>query len=394
MEPRNGVRTLIILLFGICSLSAPALAETVLFSAGQGQISSVGVLSITQDLRGNLYFGTDNGLSFYDGTWNITHMTLGDTRWGLLSDQVEALAFDDQGQLWIGYPDGLQILEGNSFVTVDDQQMLKSLDIHELLRRDGEMWIASGNSGVHRYTDGVWRWFQPGGSEGFGCNYVTSMATDPATDTLYIACNEGIWFTNGTGDTVTFSPLVIPGLVPRSVEGIRTDPFGGIYIFNSSTVLHYSEDGGAVTTVAPGTFMGVFITDLGTDPDRTLWIATNYGIYAWENGVEEHLDASSGIMNNGVKKIYIDSDDRLWFVTPENVGYFTITRKTGGNGSPIPITVFSIPTVPSPGPTPIPSITPSLSFTEIQEVPTPAPSGPFANLLDTILGYFGQLFHR
>ena len=383
---------LCILLCGVLVLSAPAMAGIVLFTAGSDQISSVGVLNIAQDPQGNLYFGTDNGLSFYDGIWHITHMTYGSPGTGLLSDHILALAFDSHRNLWIGYPNGLQRLEGGSFVTIQDQQMLKSLDIHALLRRDNEMWVAAGNAGIHRYLDGTWRWFQPGGPEGLGCNYVTAMATDPSDDTLYIGCREGIWFTGGAGGSVDFSPLVIPGFEPDSLRGIRGDPFGGVYIFNASAVLHYSQGAGVSMVVAPGDLMGIDITDLGIDPDGTLWISTNYGIYAWEGGVKDHLDAASGIRNNGVKKIFIDSSDRLWFVTPQNVGFFNITRKADTSGSVIPITLY--PRLTTPESTPAPQNTPALSFSEIQVPTAPAESGPFADLLGSILRFLGQLLPR
>ncbi len=387
-------RSLCIVLCWILVVSAPAMAEMVLFAAGPEQISSVGVLDITENFHGGLYFGTDNGLSFYDGIWHITHMTYGDTSKGLLSDHILALAFDQHGNLWIGYPNGLQRLEGDTFVTIRDQQLLKALDIHDLLRRDGEMWVAAGNAGIHRYLDGAWRWFQPGGHEGLGCNYVTSMATDPARDTLYVACREGIWFTDGTGESVAFSPLVKPELIPDPVRGIRGDPFGGIYIYNASAILHFTPpDRWEIPVTSQDLLPGITINDLGVGSDRTLWIATNNGIYAWKDGqVGGYLDTTTGIRNNAVKKIYIDSSQRLWFVTPENVGFSRIQENTEENGSVIPITTFDLPmNAPAPILTPGPLITPSISIQGYPEKPAGL-SDPLAGLLEAIRSFFKRFF--
>ncbi len=209
----DGERALCILLSLVLVASVPAAAEIVLFAAGSDQISSLGVIDIAQDQHGDLYFGTDNGLSIYDGTWHISHRTFGEPSTGLLADHVLAVAFDAQGRLWLGYPDGLQRLEENGFVTLRDQQLLKSLDIHDLLLANGRMWVAAGNSGVHRYLDGQWTWFSPHGQEGLGCNYVRSMASNTAGDALYVACNEGIWVTKNTDEPVAFTPL--PGGAAR-----------------------------------------------------------------------------------------------------------------------------------------------------------------------------------
>ena len=393
MGQRKRERILCIILCGILAVSAPALAEMVTFAAGSDQISSVGVLDIAQDIHCNLYFGTDNGLSTYDGAWRITHRTYGNTSMGLLSDHILAVEFDDGGNLWIGYPNGLQRLEGDTFVTIRDQQMLKSLDIHELLRRDREMWVATGDAGIHRYLDGTWRWFQPGGHEGFGCNYVTSMATDPARNTLYVACREGIWFTDGAGESVAFSPLVNAGLIPDPVRGIHGDPFGGLYIYNASAVLHFTPpDRWGIPVTSNDLLPGIEINDLGVGPDRTLWIATNNGIYAWKDGqVREHLDTLTGIGNNGVKKIYIDSSHRLWFVTPESVGYWRISENSEGGGTVIPITTFELPATPVPVLTPEPLIIPDITIQGYPENPA-SPPDPLAGFLDALRNVFKRFF--
>jgi ligand-binding sensor domain-containing protein len=395
---RKPERALGIMLSLILLVSAPAMAEIVLYASGPDQISSLGVIDIAEDTHGDLYFATDNGLSIYDGAWHITHMTYGNPSTGLLSDHVLAVEFDSLGNLWIGYPDGLQRIEGSRYVTIRDQQLLKSLDIHGLLLANGKMWVATGTAGVHRYQDGVWEWFQPHGPEGLGCNYVKSMASDSAGDTLYLACNEGIWSTQNTEEPVAFTPLFPKEIVAEPALGIRSDPFGGIYIFNTSSIFHYAPPDELNLIVSSSDLMPcISINDARVDADRTLWIATDNGIYAWKDGrVRDHLDASKGIRNNAVKKIYLDAADRLWFVTPENVGFFRITRNPDTVISVIPIMTFSIQTpVPAPSPviTPLPEITPAVSFSEIHDVQeAPAtPSGPLADLLNTIESFFARL---
>ncbi|MDD1663206.1 MAG: hypothetical protein LUQ60_05620 [Methanomicrobiales archaeon] len=394
MGQRNRERILCIILCGILAVSAPAMAEMEIFAAGPDQISSVGVLDIAQNFHGDLYFGTDNGLSFYDGAWHIIHRTYGETSKGLLSDHILALEFDHEGNLWIGYPDGLQRLEGDSFVTMRDQQMLKSLDIHDLLRQDRKMWVAAGNAGIHRYLDGAWRWFQPGGREGLGCNYVTSMATDPASDTLYVACRGGIWFTEGTGMSVAFSPLVKPELIPEPVRGIHGDPFGGIYIYNATAILHFTQpDQWWIPVTSQDLLPGIEINDLAVGSDRSLWIATNNGIYAWKNGqVRGHLDTTTGIRNNAVKMLSIDAEDRLWFVTPENVGFYQLTRPSMMGNPVIPVTTFEIPTmIPASILTPEPRITPDVSIQGSPENPATTPD-PLAGFLEALRTFFKRFF--
>ena len=394
MKRRNYPGILALVLCCLLALSTPAVAEVVTFAAGPDQISSVGVLDIAQDLHGDLFFGTENGLSHYDGEWQIVHRIYGDSRkGGLLSDHVLAVEFDADGNLWMGHPNGLQRLEGGTYITLQDQQLLKALDIHGLRRRGREMWVSAGGVGVHRYLDGSWRWFPPNGPEGLGCTYVTAMATDPAGNTLFIACREGIWFTDDTGDIVRFSPLRIPRIMPDPVRGIQGDPFGGLYIHNGSAVLHLTPPGAwSLVVTSPQLLPGIDITDLQVGADRTLWIATNNGIYAWRDGaVREHLDSASGIRSNAVKRIFLDSAGRLWFVTPDNVGYATTGAKVAGGSAIIPITTFELPTAtPAAGTSPEPRFTPGISIESTPEE-TPAPPGPLTGFLDGILSFFRKL---
>ncbi len=134
---------------------------------------------------------------------------------------------------------------------------------------------------------------------------------------------------------------------------IRSDPFGGIYVFNASVIFHYTPpDQWDLILSSSDLTPGIDITDARVDADSTLWVATNNGIYAWKAGqVGDYLGVATGIRSNGVKKIYIDSQNRLWFVTTENVGFYRIPPRTGAGESVIPITTFSVPD-PDPHPRP------------------------------------------
>ncbi|HMA04656.1 MAG TPA: two-component regulator propeller domain-containing protein [Methanomicrobiales archaeon] len=387
------------LLCGSLLLAAipPVSAEMEIFS-GSSQLSSMEIHDMTQDPTGNVYFGTDNGLSIYDGSWHITHREYRTGDGGLLSDYILALGFDSGGNLWIGFPNGLQRLEAGTYVTMKDQQVLKSLEIHGLLRRGREMWVAAGSSGIHRYIDGTWTWFSPGGPGGLGCGYVTSMATDPVTDTLFVACKEGIWSLNGTGRSLSFSPVVNPGLIPGPVRGIVGDPFGGVYLLYASTILHLTPPGqwsAAVTTtdLTPG----IAINDLRVDARQTLWIATDNGIYAWKDGrVRLHLDSTSGIRNNAVQQLFLDSSGRLWFVTPENVGFYRVETSPGEEGGTIPVITYEVPGGTSPEVSltaPVSQVTPGISVQGFPEETTGSQGG-LPGFLDALLGFLRGLFGR
>jgi hypothetical protein len=151
-----------------------------------------------------------------------------------------------------------------------------------------------------------------------------------------------------------------------------------------------------VTVTSGDLIPGIEINDLRVAPDRTLWIATNNGIYAWRDGqARRHLDAAAGLRNNAVKKVFLDGSGRLWFVTPENVGFYRI-EEIRAEGGLIPVTTFELPAA-NPGAlsTTVPEaqITPGIS---VQGYPEQAAASPDAlsGLLETLLGFFRGLFRR
>ncbi|HMM25764.1 MAG TPA: two-component regulator propeller domain-containing protein, partial [Pseudoxanthomonas mexicana] len=80
------------------------------WSLEQG-LPQLSVLAIAQDKPGYLWFGTQAGLSRFDGV-RFTNFDL-DTTPELPSTWIQALHTDRAGRLWIGTPQGLAVREGH-----------------------------------------------------------------------------------------------------------------------------------------------------------------------------------------------------------------------------------------------------------------------------------------
>jgi ligand-binding sensor domain-containing protein len=72
------------------------------YTKADGLISDT-VLSIAKDKSGNMWFGTNNGLSKYDGN-AFTSYTTSD---GLVDNKVNTISVDNDGSLWFGTENGL-----------------------------------------------------------------------------------------------------------------------------------------------------------------------------------------------------------------------------------------------------------------------------------------------
>jgi len=381
------MQRILILLVAAASFFAPlssaVYVEVPDYNSG---IASAGVLDITNGRYGDVIFATDGGISVHtaNGTWYSVNARLpGETAYGMLAPldvMVTAVALDAEGRLWIGYPGGLQIGDRTGYRAITDLQFLKNRNINCIARWGDDMWIATGRAGLHRCHDGNWTWYKPLGPEGLGSYTVVSMAVDAASDALVIGSeSDGVRvLKNRTGD-VRFEQVTYGSDTLRRISEVRTDPFGGVYLFNSTTVLRYVPDEGVTPVLGTGNLstFPVAINDIAATPERMLYIASDNGIYGWnDSGAALHITSGDGLRSNFVKKLFVDAVGRCWFVVPGYVGY--IPPMTGS-------ATLDLSAVPVP--------TPVVTETPLPITPAPVEtSGESAGLFDEIWAFFEGLF--
>jgi ligand-binding sensor domain-containing protein len=294
-------------------------------------IASAGVKDAINGRYGDVIFATDTGISVYteNGTWySVNARNPGETPYGMLAPletMVTAVALDAEGHLWLGYPNGLQIGDGTGYRVIQDLDFLKNRNINCMVRWGDEMWIATGRAGLHRCHGDDWTWYKPAGPEGLGSYTVVSMVVDAASDALVIGSeNDGIRVLKNRTGEVRFEEVTCRGERLRGIAGVRVDPFGGVYLFNRTTVLRYTPDAGVTPVLGAGDLstFPVVINDIAATSTGMLFIASDNGIYGWNSsGVALHIASGDGIRSNIVKKLFVDADGRCWFVVPGNVGY-------------------------------------------------------------------------
>jgi ligand-binding sensor domain-containing protein len=321
-------------------VSAATVTDTpytiILFIPAPDSIPTTQIMDLINEYNssGNILMATSYGLSRYDGTWSTKRMTFTNLSEGLLDDFITSIEYDNKGNLWIGYSEGIQIYNGAYYITLRDQESFKSLRINDIQRWNSEMWVASGNAGLHRYRDGNWTWFQPFSRGGPGFYEANAMIWDhDANATLIATAREGIWIIRSQDDPVIFECIASRDSSYGMLDELKKDHSGGIYFFNDSTVAHYSSNEGfiPVLTSRDLAITRPPINDLASGPDGKLYLATDNGIYIWENDqVFRHLSRFEGIGTNSVvRSVNIDKMNRIWFSTPVNIGYYLDQSSAG-----------------------------------------------------------------
>jgi len=289
------------------------------FEVPDGLPSSI-VSEIIQDRSGDLWMGTDNGLSRYDGI-SFTTFTVAD---GLPSNKVNTLLQDRDGHLWIGTEEGLSRYDGEVFRTFSSADGLADSRILALLEdRQGDLWIGTGR-GMSRYDGQHFANFTM--EDGLVGDEVCALLEDREGHLWIGAGNREALDGNGLnrydGERfVTFSKD--DGLANGQVHALFQDEQGHIWIGTSSGVSRY--DGEAFVTVVTASELSYpVVIDMLQDGQGYWWFVTSSpddrlgakgGLTRYDGAAFTHFTVEDGLADGRVQRAFEDAQGDLWFGT-------------------------------------------------------------------------------
>lgn len=265
--------------------------------------------AITQDKKGNLWFGTYNGGLYvlYKQSGKITTF---DIRDGLASNFICALYCDHSGNIWAGTWGGGITRINEKMKIYDTSNGLPENKIWSILEdKEGNILIGTNENGFCIFKgDQFVTWSV---SDGLVSDHVNALL--PIGDnTLWIGTGKGInIYNNKSLKPETLQHKGYP--FEKDVVFLKNDyrnhiwiatRYDGIYDYSIQTrqieynpMLNiYIMNGGGV------------ITALETDKTKGLWIGTIDGLIFYDL-VRNQLDR---VMGNEITSLYCDSENTLW----------------------------------------------------------------------------------
>jgi len=268
------------------------------FTMNDGLSNNV-VWCVAEDRIGNIWIGTDNGVSRYDGKI-VSPFPLTNTNTGIYNppngspskNEVWSIMQDKSGMIWLGTRNDLYLFNGNSLrrflddihIENKDNLQLKMIDCM-LEDKNGIIWLASG---------------MVPGNEGI-CRY------DPATGQLTHQMPYG----NGWIRTVTEDKAGNLYIVTRQNGACRYDP-------TTDNWINFSAAGG----INDGS-----IASMLCDTHGNIWLSTELGggqlgeeggVWKFDGHTFTHYTTTHGLNHNGVFSILEDKNGHLWFGTRNN----------------------------------------------------------------------------
>ncbi len=266
------------------------------------------VRSMLQDRRGHIWFGTDGGgVCRYDGH-RFTRYTQAD---GLNSDHVWAMLEDSRGRLWFGTAKGVTRYDGNSFLHYGMAQGLPFDNVWCMLEdSQGKIWFGTQGGGVASF-DGAFTHYNT--DAGLSSNFVWSMAEDDAGHLWFGTRAGGV--NRFDGDTFTHYGTE-QGLSSNDIWSVIKDRQGNLWFgtrgggadrFDGQTITHYGSAEGLSSDR---------VWCLLEDGNGKIWLGTRGGgVNRYSGGSFAHLTTHQGLIDDNIWSLLQDRDNELWIGT-------------------------------------------------------------------------------
>lgn len=255
----------IAILFLAFTISASAQTFTS-YTTEDGLVNNA-VLCVDVDADDNVWFGTQEGISFFDGSDWINYTTDD----GLVFNTVWGILMDSQGILWAGTDFGISKFQDGTWTTYTTDDGLEDNRIKHIYEStDGLIWFGN-NDGVSSFDGSTFTNYTT--ADGLPFGGVAHVTQDN---------NGNMWF--GTG-------------------------LGGSFMFDGTDLTEINEDDG---------LLSVAVRSIAVDASNQKWMGTNTGISVFSNS-NEHVEDHDAIFElpapheiNPVEDVKIDSQGRVW----------------------------------------------------------------------------------
>lgn len=297
------------------------------FSSKDG-LSANTVNVILKDRFGYMWFGTDDGLSKFDGTRFTVYNHHAADSLTIPSNVVMALYEDKAGNLWVGTGKGLARYdrEHDVFCYINATLGLSARAICADHR--GNLWIGS-YSGLFRYQPGngssTYYSAEDGGKSHLASNAILSIFED-SQKRLWIGSNASLHiYQPATDDFLRFDGRRPDSLISdKTIKTIYEDHSGNIWIGTGDGGVNKLPPGGTgfqsykSREGQTNTLSSNRIFSIAEEENGHLWVGTEKGLNILdpETGniqqVTENARDKYSLKGNSIRSIYIDKRGIYW----------------------------------------------------------------------------------
>lgn len=283
------------------------------------------VLCVDVDANDKIWFGTQDGVSVFDGAVWTSHTTTTDA--GLADNTIQAIYVANSGDVWVGTDFGASVFNGSSWSSFSTADGLGNDQIKCITENAaGQIWFGT-NTGASLF-DGVSAW----------TNYNTSNGLPfGGVNEIDVHANGDVWMGTGLGgvsifDGTTFSTISASnGLIDNRIRAMVIDGADEKWIGTSEgiTVLTASNQVSlnytTIFSLPPPDTLNP-IEDIEMDSQGNMWVGvyvdylvTEGGVCAYNGNNWNQYKVADGLIGPVVRALAIDGNDDVWVGTSTGV---------------------------------------------------------------------------
>lgn len=267
------------------------------------------VLALAKDMAGNIWVGTDRGVSKFDGV-NFENFT---TIEGLPNDTITALVGDNANNVWIGTVNGAAKYNGTTIDNLTSEPFLDNHIVACVVDGIGDVWLGTQYNGVVQYDGSEFTAWNTG--NGFCGDWIGLLLPTPTG--IWVYTENGLFHVEGG---VCESHPDIPDTIRKAVVDNLGNLWEPIYDIDSLWVRKYNgvSFSDYVSSSMDDNFIGgsYYSGYLWSDPrlidtEGNLWMGTAYyGLFKYdttthiceyfnEDDINTHPVSAFGVGENG-----------------------------------------------------------------------------------------------
>lgn len=258
-------------------------------------LSSKSVLSIAQDSRGFMWFGTADGLNRYDSRSFVTYYNNTGRIKNLPSSYILSLLSDSMNNLWVGTTMGLA-------------RYLPAQDNFESIQLPKQL---------------------TGNARGINCIY------EDRNKVLWIGSTEGLFFSEDGGKTFSALYETPGGIAGNMIRAVLQDAGGHVWVGTDKGLTRITREGGRFVFETyrhrnndAGSLLDDAVAALAEDEQHRLWIGLQQkGIELFDAATHRFTPyASAPVAIGNIRKMVADQKEHLWIGTQDGLVCFDMAR--------------------------------------------------------------------
>lgn len=288
------------------------------FEKKDGLVNNL-VWSLFEDSKGNLWIGTNGGVSQYDGQVFTSYTTAN----GLTSNVVNAITETVAGDMLFGTNNGLSILKNGNWLYVP---AFSNVSIFALARdADNRIWIGTYQYGILQYNYEGGSFKQVLDNTCAACNNINTIFVDKDRQ-VWVGSEANVRMFTGTA-VQTFTDK--SGIAGKYITSISQDSWGSIWLGSKDNVNVTRYYGGMFEQVSlsNGASSSNWVRAIQEDNVGQLW----FGLVAWGlvqyDGVVMHKQYE-GVPDDTITCMIKDRNGNIWVGTySAGIGKFVPKRR-------------------------------------------------------------------